>query len=170
MAEESRFAKIATVTVTGSAANTITFAEFQTGVGLQVGATRGKGLAMLIDEIDYYVTNLNLVLALDGDIVRYGITTSNQVSAVEDLADRRILHSAERQLRAITAASVVTFTQPHIHQFFPALLWAEPTLFLATDGESQPVVPTVVARIFYRLIELDQSLIFEVAQQFRIVS
>lgn len=169
MAEESRFAKIATVSVTQSAANALTFTGFQTGVGLQVGSTRGKGIAMLIDQIDYYCKNLSATVVGTLDTLRYGITTSNQITAVEDLEDRRILHAAEVQI-AITTSGIVRFHQPHSHQFFPAMIWAEPELFFATDGESLGAAADMVCRIYYRIIELDQQLIFEVAQSFRIIS
>lgn len=169
MAEESRFAKIARVSVLQSAANTMTFSEFQTGVGLQTGAARGKGLAMLVDQIDYYVANLLAAAAGAADIVRYGITTSNQVTSLADFDDQRLLHMGERSWRFLTSGSNSEL-QPHTFQFFPALIWAEPTLFAASDGSSLAAAADVNIRIYYRLVELDQQLIFEVAQQFRIIS
>lgn len=169
MAEESRFAKIARVRVTQSAANNLTFTEFQTGVGLQVAATRGKGTGWLIDQLDYYVPNQVAAMPATGDIVRYGITTSNAIVDLESMEDQRILHAAEKLL-ILTTSGAALLTQPHSFQFFPALLWAEPTLFIASDGESLAVAAEVICRIFYRTIELDQQLVFEVAQAFRIIS
>ncbi len=169
MAEESRFAKIARVGVVQSAASVITFNEFQTGVGLQVGATRGKGMAMLVDQLDYYLPALAAAIVADGDTVRYAITTSNQVTGLEDFDDQRILHMGERIFK-LTTSGMQELKQPHTFQFFPALIWAEPTLFAAVDGAAQPTAAEVNIRIYYRLVELDQQLVFEIAQQFRIIS
>lgn len=169
MAEESRFAKIARVRVTQSAANVLTFAEFQTGVGLAASSILGEGTGWLIDQIDYYVRNLATAMVAQGDILRYGITTSNAIAALEELEDQRILHAAERFIRLTTSGQAETL-QPQTFQFFPALLWAEPTLFIASDGESLAAAADVVARIHYRTIELDTQLIFEVAQAFRVIS
>jgi len=169
MAEESRFAKIARVSVTQGSANAITFNEFQTGVGLQVGASRGKGMAMLIDQIDYYMPNLMTALLLDTDIAMFGITTSDQIPNGDAFDDQRVLHCGAISKQFTTSGAVI-LVQPLVFQFFPALIWADPTLFVMTDGVSLAVAVELNVRIYFRLVELDQQLIFEVAQQFRIIS
>jgi len=169
MAEESRFAKIARVGVVQATANQPSFNEFQTGVGLQVGASRGKGMAMLIDEIDYYVPVLEGEMVADLDTIMFGITTSDQVAGLDDFDDQRILHTASIGMLFTTSGQSI-IRQPMVYQFFPALIWAEQSLFAAIDGISQPSVAEVNIRIYYRLVELDQQLIFEVAQSFRIIS
>lgn len=164
--DTDRWASIATVQTTESAAGTITFSSINTGVGL---ATK-RGL--LIDELQFFVglTDLNLILA-ETDAIDMGLTVSNGVDDLSDFTDRRILQNLTLS-RADhgTAASGELVQMPIIQQFFPALITAEQTLYFGVKGISLAAVFTAKLRILFRYIELSDRDVLEIAQNFSLVS
>ncbi len=88
MAKTSKdaYANVAFGTVTQSAANTLTFGQVQMGVGLF------EGKAMLIHRIKYRPTSTALrEIVTNADRIIVGLTTSNRLSAIFDVADPAII-------------------------------------------------------------------------------
>lgn len=156
---EDRFANRAGITVTESAAGTLTFQELITGVGFNTK----KG--MLIDEIDYYIPQATVALLVaNPDEVRFGITSSTGVTDLEDATDSRILHSASFQRRESTAVGVEHLKFPLVYQFFPSLIHAHIRIHLAILGVSLATVANVRVRILWRFIDLNDREIAELVQ------
>jgi len=164
-----KYANIATVKVTESSADALTFAELRTQVGIE--ADRQAAQAMIIDEIDYMLSTATLAaLDADGDRLAYAITISNAVTDLEDFADRRILHSGRVERRdAGVATSHVIHRQPIVFQFFPPLITAERSLYLGVKGTATGVANVLNARIYHRIVRITQGEFLELAEVFRLV-
>ena len=165
-----RFANIMTFTVTESAAGTVTFAEVITNVGID--SARRSGVAILIDEIDYYIDIGTLsLMTTDGDDVIAAITISNNVPTLHAMNDRRILDgiTITRQDYGVAAGGGLV-VQPFVKQFFPPLIMAERSIYLGATGVGLATPATVSARIFYRTHQITAEEFVEIAEVFRLVS
>ena len=167
---EDRYANIATVSVTESAPGTLTFTELRTGMGIQ--ANRKTAVAMLIDQIDYFVAQGAFALMTTAqDRIQMAITISNGIINLVDISDRRILHSAEMtRVDLGTAGSGIMVNMPLTHQFFPPLILAEKSLYLGVDSVGLAAVVALNARIYYRTTDLNDSELLEISEVFRLVS
>jgi len=164
-----KFANIATIEVVSSGANVLTFQEMRTQVGIQ--PDRKSANAVIIDEIDYFVNIAALnEFTANGDIAKIAITISNAVSDLEDITDRRILHSALLARTDFGTAAGGQFTiMPIVFQFFPPLITAERSLFLAVHTAGLASAMTLRARIYHRVVEIKQAEFIELAEVFRLV-
>lgn len=166
---EDRYANIAGVELTMSAANTMSFVELRTGIGMQ--ADRKTAVGMLIDEIDYspkqkVFNDMNAT----GDRLSVGITVSNQVTDLEDVTDKRILHSANiYRLDGGTAGNFVIQVVPLVYQFFPAIIHAERAVFLAADSLGLADPEVIRMRMYYRTVTLTDGEFIELSEVFRLV-
>lgn len=163
-----RFANVASIQNLQSAANTLTFASLATNMGFL--GRRDQALAMVIDEIQYspLVANLALMSA-SLDQIAMALTISDQVTDLEDLTDRRLLdfHSISR-LDLGTAASGIFVNLPKRKQFFPPLITAERTLFLAVDSVGLASAITTRIRILFRVETLTGAELVELSEVFRL--
>ena len=164
-----KYANIATLTATETSADTLSFAELRTQVGID--SDRKSANAIIIDEIDYMISTETLAaLDADGDRISFGITVSNAVVNIEDFSDRRILHSGRIERRDFgTAAAGWIFQQPIVFQFFPPLISADRSLFLAVKGAATGIANILRARIYHRVVRISQSEFIELAEVFRLV-
>ena len=165
-----RFANIMTFVATESATGVVTFAEVVTNVGID--SSRKTGVAILIDEIDYYVGLATLeLMTTAGDDVLAAVTISNNVPALEAISDRRILDAMTLTRQDYgTAASAALIQRPFIKQFFPPLIMAERSIYLGVQGSGLASPATVSARIYYRTIQITAEEFVEIAEVFRLVS
>lgn len=159
---EDRFANVAAVRVTETAANTLTFAEMLTGISL------GQGVGMIIDQIDYSPAPSVLGdLVAAGDVIHMGITTSDDINDLSARSDRRILH--QMALLALQVGTVVSLSvekTPYVHQFFPPMIIAAPRVYLAVVGTSLAAPAVVDIRIYFRYITLTPQQYLELAESF----
>lgn len=164
-----RYANIATIEVTESAADTLTFQELRTNLGIDSG--RQKASAMIIDEIDYFLSTTTLnALDADQDRIHFAVTISNAVADLQDITDRRILHSGFLQRNdGGTAGNAMIFRMPLIYQFFPPLITAERAIFLAVLGGTTAIANVLRVRVYYRTVEISQGEFIELAEVFRLV-
>jgi hypothetical protein len=162
------YANIFTFAVTQSAANTLTFAELQTNLGIQ--PVRGSIVAMIVDSIEYDLTNGFAELAGDTDVVQAALTISNQVTDLTDMTDRRILHlSSIKRVDAGTAASSTHYVGPTRFDFNPPMIHAEKSMYLAVDSTSLANPCTIRCRGYYRLVTLTDAELIELTEVFRLV-
>ena len=166
---EDRWANIATVEVTQSAANAVTFAELRTNIGIQ--SDRKTAIAMLIDQIDYFpVGGAISLMTTSTDSLDMALTISDSVTDLFDVSDRRILHSTRLfRFDAGTAANANFLRFPLSQQFFPALITAERSLFLGLGSTGLAAGTTLRCRIYHRFVELSDSQFLEIAEVFRLV-
>lgn len=164
MAErEDRFANIAAAEVVQSAADTLTFTEMLTGISL------GQGVGMLIDEIDYGIKFSTFgFFATSADNLQIAITSSNDVLDIEDISDRRILHTFLMYHRFVTSGADYLFW-PKVFQFFPPMIIAAPRLYLAMDSISLGTAGTARTRIYFRYVQLSAQQYLELAEAFILV-
>jgi len=165
-----RFANIASLRVVQSAANTLTFASLATNMGF-IGR-RDQALAMVIDEIQWHIDDVTMDgLVAAADRVMLALCVSNSLTDITDYTDRRILALYEIGCTlAGTAGNAFIHEQPAVKQFFPPLITAERTLFLAVDGNSIPATVTAQCRILFRVETLTAGELVELAEVFRLTS
>lgn len=164
------YANIMTFVATESAAGSVTFAEVVTNVGID--SSRRSGVAILIDEIDYYIGLATLgLMTADGDDVLAAVTISNNVPDLQAMGDRRILDamSVTRQEYGV-AASAGLIHQPFVKQFFPPLIMAERSIYLGVQGSGLATPATISARVYYRTLQISSEQFVEIAEVFRLVS
>lgn len=169
MAILDKYANIFTAELTMSAADTISFTEIPTGLGIE--SDRQSARAMIIDELDYYPNvGLYSLMTSVADYSSFGLTITNTVPDLNDVSDRRILHSCQR-VRAdfgiAAAAAIMPF--PLVYQFFPPLITAERKLYLAMDTNGLASASQVKVRAYYRIVEINQADFIELAEVFRLV-
>lgn len=151
-----------------SAADTLTFQELNTGVSL------GQNLGILIDEIDYYVTQPNIgLMSADSDRISIALTSDNTPSAIhsDDMSDRRIIDSYHLGTRVVGAIVSQGFLEyPVRHQFFPPIIIASPQLYVGMETAGLASAGNAVVRILYRFIPLSAQDYLELAETFLLTS
>lgn len=162
-----RFANVASMETTQSAANTLTFSQLATNMGFL--GRRDQALAMIIDEIQYGISfaMMQLMTATGDDIIA-AITDSDQVSDLEDLTDRRLLDYTGFTRRESTAVGFIHHEFPSRKQFFPPLITAARTLFLGVNSTGLASAGVVRARILYRVETLTGAELVELSEVFRL--
>ncbi len=165
-----RFANVASIRVTESAASTLTFALLNTNMGF-IGR-RDQALAMVIDEVQFHITPAAIgELNAEGDSIGIALTVSDLVTDLLDLTDRRII--AQKQwVRADygTAASGETLVTPLEKQFFPPFITAERSLYLGIAGISMASAIVAQCRILFRVETLQAAELVELSEVFRLTS
>lgn len=163
-----RFANVAAIAVTQTGANILTFGALATNMGFL--GRRDQALAMVIDEIQWSPDPSSFTqIDAEADIFYLALTTSNVVSDLEDLTDRRILANlVVGRADFGTAASGQIFQTPIVKQFFPPLITAERTLYLAVDSDSITAAFKAYVRILYRVETLTSAELVELAETFRL--
>ncbi len=161
---DDRYTNLASVTVTMSAANTMTFVELLTGISI------GQGMGMIIDQIDYFPYSTTLTqMTANSDQITMGWTTSNELTALA-LNDRRVLHMSEFSRHDFgTAASAQFIQMPGEHQFFPPLIIAAPRLYFGVNTAGFASAAVVASRLYFRYIELTSQEYLELAETFILV-
>jgi len=162
-----RFANVAALSVTLSAANTLTFGSLQTNMGFL--GRRDQALAMAIDEIQYGIP-LAMVAEFNatGDDIIAAITDSDLPTDLEDLTDRRILDYVAFERQESTAVGFNIFEFPSRKQFFPPLITAARTLFLGVNSTGLASAHTIRARILFRVETLTGAELVELSEAFRL--
>lgn len=157
-----RFRNVLSAEVISSAANTLTFAEVQTGASL------GMRLGVIVDAIDFYPTHaaINEMTQLADQIIM-AWTTSDQVSDLEDEADSRILDVLRFSRHDLgTAGSGVFLALPFHRDFTPPLIVAAPKLFLAVHTGGLASAATLRSRLAFRFTPLSAQEYLEIAETF----
>lgn len=165
-----RFANIASIQTTESAANTLTFNSLATNMGFL--GRRDQALAMVIDELQWFPSAATLKDLVDqADSFVMALTVSNGVTDLSDLTDRRILALIQFvPLMVGAVVSLALIVQPFRHQFFPPLITAERTLYLGVQGASLAAAAVAQLRILFRVETLTSGELVELAEVFRLTS
>ncbi len=170
VALRDRFANIASIETTMSAANTLTFASLQTNMGFL--GRRDQALAMIIDEIQYSPGTAGLALmTASNDSIQMALTDSNLPTDLQDITDRRILDFAILVRQDFgTAASGQLLDLPLRKQFFPPIITAARTLFLALTSGGLASAITSRVRILFRVETLTGAELVELSEVFRLTA
>lgn len=163
---KDQFAQIAYLSVTESAATTLTFEE------LSIAAELDKKKAMVIHRIEYNVAGGSLALLIAaGDQITCGLSLSNSITSTSldkaEVFDRiNIFYSAGLPAGGIMEPIDRRFTD------MPGggLLVPVKKLFLFTQGVSIASATTVQARIWYTIKNLSPADYLELADAFQILT
>ena len=163
-----RFLNVASIQNNMSGANTLTFAPLITNMGFL--GRRDQALAMVIDEIQYSPFEAMIgQMTATGDYVQMALVTSDLVTALNDLTDQRVLdfHMWLR-LDLGTAAGGVMVETPTRKQFFPPMITAERTIYLAINTNGLASAGGGRLRILYRVETLTGAELVELSEVFRL--
>lgn len=166
---QDQFANYAIVSVTESAANTLTFKKLETGISLT------EKVAWIINRIEYTLSSL---LAAqfngDGDLLTFGMAVSNSF-ANPAITEQAIIdwNSVVRQdFGAAASASIVKM--PFLKDFssLPSggILVPPVPLYLFAQGSGLVAAESVYARIHYTLKMLTVDQYWELVEARRVIS
>lgn len=146
--------------VTESAANTITFEEVNVGLNIfdKVG--------LLISRIEY--TDWLLQIIADGDSLEWGLTASNQLTAL-DPSETSVIDYNRVSLNAVgTPAIALERVEPYVKDFSTlpggGLLITPKPLYLVADGANCSNPNVVKMRMFFTIVKLQPSEYFELLE------
>lgn len=167
-----KYANAATITLTESAANTLTYKKLETGIALF------EKVAWLIARIEYFfafaITDFNgagdtLGVALCTTNIRTSILTT---SAFSDPAIIDLISISRYDLGA--AASGFLYEKPFVKDFSTlpggGLLIPPSPLFGAIEGTGLAAATTTLVKLWYTLVELTPDDYWELVESRRMVS
>ena len=162
---EDRFANVFTAEVKMTANGVLTFAELQFGVSLR------DRLAIVIDELLFYPSATSLSeMTATADSITMALTVSDQVTDIQNLADRRVLYT-KRLLRFDfgVAASGSYIVLPLKESFFPPMISLPTRIYFGMDTNGLASPADAVLRMHYRTVSItqDQQLI-EILESFQL--
>lgn len=163
MAQEDRFANIFTAEVVMSAANILTFVELNFGISLR------DRMAIVIDELRFWPTAAMVAeMTAGADQILMALTSSDQVTDITDLSDRRIFHF-EHLIRVDlgVAATAVILELPIKDSFEPPMIILPTRVFLGLHSAGLANPGTLRFRMHYRTVKITQDdQIIEVLETF----
>jgi len=167
--KNDQFANLAILTVTESAANTLTFKKLETGISLS------EKVAWIINKIEYTAAS---VLAAnfngDGDSLSFGLAVSNSFTAA-DIREQLIIDwNAIIRRDFGTAASMEPQMWPAVKDFssMPSggILVPPVPLYIFAAGSGLVSATNVYARIYYTLLKLSIDQYWELVESRRVIS
>lgn len=165
-----KFANVASIEVTLTSANILTYAPLATNMGFL--GRRDQALAMAIDEIQYSPGRIGVgLMTTTADAIIMALTDTNTNAALDlqDMTQRTILDFASLvRLDLGTAAGGQIIELPMRKQFFPPLITAQRTLYLAvlSVGLANPITSTL--KILFRVETLTGAELVELSESFRL--
>lgn len=157
-----QYANLAIVSVTESAANTLTYKKLETGTSLfdKVG--------MVIHKVEWYLGTSMLQIAAAADQIQAGITNSNTLTDISPTQDGVLIRRQWRRIDFGTAASGQLYSEPFVDEFdrLPGggiILMPNP-LYIGVVGSSLGAAVTLTVRLSFTFISLKDSDFFELMQ------
>jgi len=162
---EDRFANVFTARLNMSSANGTDFVEMSFGMSLR------DRIAIVIDEL-YFYPDLSAVseMTTDRDSLQWAITVSDQVTALADMTDRRIIYGGTITRGDFgTAASAEYLDLPTKVSFAPPLLILPTRVFFGGHTIGLASAANFTLRMHYRTVNItqDQQLL-EVLETFQL--
>lgn len=169
VSKADEFANYAIVTVTESAANTLTFKKLETGISLS------EKVAWIINRIEYFLSVINGTnFGAQDDAINFGLSVSNQFTTVTILQDTIIDFNYLHRIDLGAAASGFLHQQPSVKDLsnLPGggLLVPPTPLYLFAKGEALASAVTVTARIHYTLLQLATDQYWQLVEARRVIS
>jgi hypothetical protein len=166
---KDQFANYAIVSVTESAANTLTFKKLETGISLT------EKVAWIVNRVEYIIGSM-VAAQFDAnqDKQLFGLSISNSF-AIPALDEITIVDFNFIQRRDFGAAANVVWTEGPMVKDFSSLpgggiIIPPSPLYLYTVGTSLVAASTVVARIHYTLRTLAIDEYWELVEARRVLS
>lgn len=167
--QKDEFANSAVISVTETAANTLTFKKLETGISLMEKA------AWIIHRIEY---TINLISAGefngDSDSFGYGISLSNAFASAA-LNEVTILDlNTLSRLDWGVAASGGLWRQPWVKEFTQlpggGLIVPPNPIYLYAQGSGLVAANSVIARLWYTVLPLAESQFWQLVESRRVLS
>lgn len=167
------FANIATISVTETAANTLTYKKLETGISIT------EKTAWLINRVAYFfgvATPSYFNASLDN--LYFGLSVSNMFTTMASLsvqADPAVLdYNCIERVDYGTAASGLIIQQPVFRDFSTmpggGIIVPPTPLYAYAQGESLTTAVTVLARLYFTTIALTVDQYWELVEARRVIS
>lgn len=164
-----QFANYAIISVTESAANTLTYKKLETGISLN------EKVAWIINRIEYLLGSLNgTQFNAAGDSLTFGLSIANSMTSIQLAEPAVIDYNQVQRYDFGTAADALFDFKPLIKDFSSlpggGILVPPTPLYLFAVGSSLAGADTVVARIHYTLLQLAIDQYWELVESRRVLS
>lgn len=169
MAQEDKFANYAIITVTESAANTLTFKKLETGISLN------EKVAWVLNRVEYLVSGLTATnFNASNDYFNWGLSLSNAWSNPNIDENTIVDYNSVIRLDFGAAASGRFLFSPIIKDFSSlpggGVLVPPTPFYLYAQGNGLVGALTVTSRIHYTLKQLKVDEYWELVEARRVLS
>lgn len=169
MAAADKWANIGAITVTESAANTLTFQKLESGVSLF------EKVAWVIHRIEYRFTASMTVFADEGDILNVALTANNNMTDITDISNPGIIDFRRFQkFEDGTPATSFFWWFPCVVDFSTlpggGLIVPPNPLYLAGHGTGLASASTTKCRFYYTTQELKPDEYWELVEARRVIA
>ncbi len=165
-----KFANIAHLSVTESAAGTLAFAQLA-----MANTLMSERFAMVIHRAEVTISNPHSQFNASGDTASYGLALSDRITNITDLSQPELLFFGQTTRIDIgTAASGFFYERPQIFDFTDlpggGLLVPADRLYIGALGTSLVAVLTVSMRLYYTVMPLETSDYWELIEARRVMT
>jgi hypothetical protein len=167
--QTDQFANYAILSVTESAANTLTFKKLETGISLN------EKVAWVINRVEYFVSGLTAaVFNGDTDNLSFGLAVSNTF-ATASLTEPTIIDLNNiMRLDFGTAAVAMLYSKPQVKDFSAmpggGIIVPPVPIYAFAVGSGLVSATSVISRIFYTLLPLAVDQYWELVEARRVLS
>lgn len=165
---QDKFAQLALISVTESAANTLTFKKLETGIPVT------SRVAWIINKIEYTISSLVAsIFGANTDSLSFGFGVNNGIAAPTLLEETIFDFNTIQRADLGTAASGFFTVQP-INKDFSTLpsggiLVPPNPLYLFAKGSALEAATTVYARLWYSVLEMAPQDYLELVQARQVI-
>jgi hypothetical protein len=169
-AVQDTFANLAFLTVTETAANTLTFAQLQIASNLM-----DKKYALVINRAEYLTSVAATVFDTTGDYINIALVVSNKLTTIADLSQPEVLDMVQFMRTDYgTAATSITQQFPIVKDFtnLPGggILVPADRLYLAAKGTGLASASVSYVRMYYTVKEITVNDYWELIEARRIMT
>lgn len=162
------YSNFAIISVTESAANTLTFQKLETGVGLF------ERVGWVISRVDWYLRGAYPQFNTSGDSLAVALCQSNAISGIGATSSQVLLNKVFYRQDYGTAASGFFIAEPDTTDLSSlpggGLLVLPNPLFIAAHGSGLAAAVAVTARLWYKNISLSDADYFDLMQSRQILT
>lgn len=166
---KDQFANYAIVSVTESAANTLTFKKLETGISIT------EKVAWIINRIEYFITALNgTYFNAAGDLLYWGVSLTNSWTTPAASEITILDYNSAERVDLGAAASGAFVVRPILKDFsaMPSggIIVPPSPLYIYGMGSGLTAAATVVARIHYTTLVLSVDQYWELVEARRVLT
>lgn len=165
---QDQYANFAIISVTESAANTLTFTKLETGVGLF------ERVGWLISRVDWYDRGSINQLNSNSDQIDGAIVQSNAVSGISASSTQVLVHKVWYRQDFGTAATAFINMDPKTDDYSTlpggGILVLPNPLYLAVKATGAAAACSLTARIWYKSVSLTDADYFDLMQSRQVLS
>jgi len=163
------FANIAFLSVSESAANTLTFAQLQLATTLMT-----EKMAMVIHRLDVFPDINSTDLSANNASIGVALTLTDRITAINDLSQPEVMFFRQYKRVDITAASSWFISQPEIVDYSDlpggGLLVPADRLYIGIHGISAGGPGHASMRVYYTVKPLDTADYWDLVEARRIMT